>query len=234
MRGFLALLLLLPGLAWSAPSQGTFDVYLYGLRAGVLTFAGEQHDGHYAASGQLESAGLVGALRRVRYDAQARGRVAGDRYMPQRYVEDADTGKRQSRAVMNYLGGAPQVTQYSPPRDPDDDDLDPATQGGTIDPMTAIWGLLRDVPREEVCRFSATMFDGKRRTRIALSPPRRAGDAITCAGEYRRLAGFSDEDLAERSRFPFRVTYRPAGAGLWRIVRIETATLLGTASLIRR
>ena len=234
MRVVLILLMLLPAIGHAQSSDGAFDVYVRGIKGGVLAFSGEQRDGRYATSGRLESAGLVGLIRDVRYDAAARGRVAGGRYVPQSYREDTDTGRRQSSAVMTYRNGVPQVKEYSPPRDPDEEDLDPRGQGGTIDPMTALWGLLRDVPEAEVCRFSANLFDGARRTRISLGNPRRQDGRIACAGEYRRVAGYTPEDMAEKTVFPFQATYGPAGGGRWHVERIETETLFGRATLVRR
>ncbi len=135
LRAAAAGLVLAIGLPAQA-QQAVFDFSIRGIRAGTLSFAGDVGDGRYSVKGRLESAGLVGLVRTVRYDGQAEGTHRDDRYIPARYVEKADTGKRQSEAVMDYRRGVPQVKVYNPPRAPGEG-LDPATQGGTVDPLTA-------------------------------------------------------------------------------------------------
>jgi hypothetical protein len=212
----------------------TFDVTLKGLRAATLSFAGEQNGDAYAVTGKLESRGLAAMVRKVRYDATARGSARGGKYVPAAYSEKADTGKRKSASVMEYRRGVPQVKSYDPPRDPRPDDLDAAKQGGTVDPLTALYATLRDVDAGQECKVALQMFDGRRRSQIALSGRKAEGDRVTCRGEYRRVAGFSAEDMAEKTRFPFVLTYAPHEAGRMRVVTVTTETLYGTATLTRR
>jgi hypothetical protein len=214
--------------------QHSFDITLKGLRAATLSFTGEQAGSAYSVSGKLESKGLAAVVRKVRYDARARGSVAGGRYTPAAYSEQADTGKRKSASVMEYRKGVPQVKSYDPPREPKPDDLDPAKQGGTVDPLTALYATLRDVEAGQECKVALQMFDGRRRSQIALSGRKAEGANVTCRGEYRRIAGFSAEDMAEKTRFPFVMTYAPVEGGRMRVQTITTETLYGTATLTRR
>lgn len=214
--------------------EGQFDLVLRGIRAAVLTYRGAENAGSYAVSGRLESAGLAHMMRRMRYDAKVQGRRQGARFLPGRYEEEADTGKRQQRAVMAWRGGVPVVEKVLPAREAGDTDLDPATQRGTVDPLTALYATLRDVPAGEACRSDVTMFDGRRRSQLRLSAPEASAGQITCAGEYRRLAGFSEREMAERSRFPFRLTYAPAEGGMVRVVEVSMETIYGRAVLRRR
>ncbi|WP_415182091.1 DUF3108 domain-containing protein [Phaeovulum sp.] len=214
--------------------NAVFDLTLRGLTAGQLHVNGKLVGNAYAAKGVLQSSGLLGMVRKVRYDASVSGRYAGGKYTPVSYAEKADTSKRQSESVMAYRAGVPQVTTYNPPRDPRPGDVDPATQGGTIDPLTALYAVVRDVPAAEACTLKVTLFDGRRRSQVVLSPAETAGKGVTCAGEYRRLAGFSDKEMAEKVRFPFRLTYAPAGQGMLRVVEISMDTLYGKGALKRR
>ena len=222
------------GHAQQAVDNHTFDITLKGLRAATLSFAGEQSGNAYSVSGKLESRGLAAMVRKVRYDATARGNVRADKFTPTAYSEKADTGKRKSASVMQYRKGVPQVKSYDPPRDPRPDDLNPAKQGGTVDPLTALYATLRDVDAGQECKVALQMFDGRRRSQIALSGRNAEGDNVTCRGEYRRVAGFSAEDMAEKTRFPFVLTYAPNDQGRMRVVTITTETLYGTATLTRR
>lgn len=214
--------------------EARFDVVLRGLTAGQLVFRGEQSGNRYAVAGKVESTGLIGRLVRFSYDATSRGAVRNGRYTPSQYTEAADTGKRQSTSVMRYRSGVPQVQEITPPRDPAPYDLDPKTQGGTVDPLTTLYAILRDVTPDQACNTRVIMFDGRRRSQFTLNAPERQADgSVRCAGEYRRLAGFSPEDMAERSRFPLTMTLEPVGGAL-RVMEVRTPTLYGDAVLRRR
>lgn len=211
-----------------------FDLSIRGIRAGTLSFSGQATEGRYAVSGRLESAGLVGLVRQVRYDGQAEGSLRQGRFTPVRYREQADTGKRQSESVMEYRRGIPQVKVYNPPRDLQVDGIDPATQGGTVDPLTALFATLRDMPPGEECNRTLTMFDGKRRSQLVLGTAATVDGGTTCPGEYRRLAGFSAGDMAEKTRFPFTLRLGPAPSGLMQVEEVTMESIYGNARLKRR
>lgn len=212
-----------------------FDLTIRGLEAAVLSFDGQVKDGRYAVTGRVESAGLVGLFRQFRYDASSRGSLRGGRFVPQSYVESADTGQRKSTAEMLYRRGVPQIKAHDPPRAADGSGVDPATQGGTVDPLTAMFAALRDAPEGRECNQTLTMFDGERRSQIQIGAPIPAdGGALACPGEYRRLEGFSEKEMAERSRFPFTMILSPPEAGLRRVTEVRMETLYGRAALKRR
>ena len=214
--------------------SAVFDLSLRGIHAGTLSIGGAIKGTRYVVSGVLKSGGLVALVRKVRYDARASGTVIDGRFTPNRYEEDADTGKRQSQSVMDYRNGIPQVKTYNPPRPPRNGDIDPATQCGTVDPLTVLYAALRDVPQTEVCTLRVFMFDGRRRSQVVLAAPQKAGDTVTCLGEYRRLEGFSEKEMAEKQRFPFRLIYRLADNGMMRAEEIVMDSLYGKGRLKRR
>ncbi len=234
LRGFGLTLLLAAAALPARAEQLEFSISIRGLSAARLSVNGTADGGHYLASGVMKSSGLLGFLKKIRYDASVAGRLVSGRYTPEKYTEVADTGKRHSEAVMGYKAGVPQVKTYNPPRPPRPGDIDPATQGGTVDPLTALFAVLRTVPAAEACKLKLTLFDGRRRSQLVLSTPEAADDGIVCRGEYRRLQGFSAEEMAEKSRFPFTLIYRPAGDGLVRVEEVSMDTLYGKGRMIRR
>lgn len=217
-----------------AAADGTtnakFSVAIRGINAGTLTVKGSESGGSYKASGVLQSGGLVGLVAKVKYTANSSGRVKGSNFSPTRYDEKADTGKRKSSSSMSYKGGVPTVSDYKPTPD----GVKPSTQKGTVDPMTALYAAFRDVNKDEVCKLNVKMYDGKRRSQVKLSTPRADGDMIKCDGEYRRLAGFSAEDMAEKSRFPFNLFYAKTADGRYRVEKVVTHTLYGNAVMKRK
>ncbi len=216
-----------------AQDQGSFDLVIKGLRAGTLTYAAVEQGVTYSVTGQLKTGGLAALLRKVRYDASANGTVQGDVYVPQSYSENANTGKRQSQAVMAYVNGVPQVKSYNPPRPPRDYDVDPASMGGTVDPLTAMYAVLQTVDKGAECGVSVTVFDGRRQSRVTTDGRQPAGDQVVCTGEYRRMAGFSAEDLAEKTRFAFTLIYTPDANGRMQVTEVGMDTLFGRAKLVR-
>jgi hypothetical protein len=214
--------------------QGRFDLILKGIKAGSLAFSGVQDGSSYAVTGQLKTTGIASLLRKIRYDASSNGTVQGGTYVPETYSENADTGKRQSQAVMAYKAGVPQLKSYNPPRAPKSFDVDPATMGGTVDPLTALYATLRNVEAGSECQVNVQMFDGRRQSQITTGERQTAGEQVVCQGEYRRLAGFSAEDLAEKTRFRFSLIYSPSADGMMRVTEVSMDTLYGKAKLVRQ
>lgn len=231
---WLAALAAAPAARADQTDSAQFDLQLRGISAGTLALSGAIEGAGYAASGRLQSAGLVAWLRKISYDARASGSLRAGKFTPHRYEEKADTGRRRTEAVMDYRAGVPQLKVYNPPRAPQDQDIDPASQGGTVDPLTAAYATLRDIPADQACQLQLTLFDGKRRSQIRLSDPRPAEGGLTCAGEYRRLQGFSADDMAEKSRFPFTLHYRDLGDGRLRVTQVTMDTIYGKGALKRR
>ncbi|SHF05495.1 Protein of unknown function [Litoreibacter ascidiaceicola] len=211
-------------------TDAVFSVAIRGITAGTLTVKGAENGGAYNASGVLQSGGLVGLVAKVKYTASSSGRVSGNNFSPSRYDEKADTGKRKSSASMTYKGGVPSVSDYVAGPNV----VKPSTQKGTVDPMTALYAAFRDVNKDEVCELDVKMYDGKRRSQVKLATPRAEGDMIKCDGEYRRLAGFSPEDMAEKARFPFNLFYAKTADGRYRVEKVVTHTLYGNAVMKRK
>ena len=212
-----------------------FTFTLKGLTAGQLSINGKIQGNSYGANGVMEAKGLLGALRTMRYDATVTGSYANGRFTPQRFDETAQRGSDRFQYVTIYKGGTPVSVSRVPPRSPRPTDVDPAQQGGTIDPLTALYAVLRDVDRDEACKLSVFMYDGSKRTQVSLSRPSPAGTGVTCAGEYRRIAGFSEREMKEKSLFPFTLTYAPTPDGTrLQVVSIETDTILGKGRLTRQ
>lgn len=214
--------------------QAIFDINLRGLTAATLVFSGVEQNGRYAVNGELKSAGIVSWVRKISYIATARGLVAGQTYTPTSYRETADTGKRQSQSQITYSRGVPIEINYEPAREPRPDAVDPASMGGTVDPLTSLYATLRDVAAGDECKTNVRMFDGRRASQLVLSRPVKDGKAVVCTGEYRRLGGFSEKDMAEKSRFAFTLTYSPTKSGRMQVTGIALDTLYGKATMKRR
>lgn len=214
--------------------DGVFDIYLRGIKAAQLGFSAIEAGGRYSASGKFQTTGLVNRIRSMSYEAKSQGIFSRKDFVPAIYEETRYRNGDVGKARMEYRDGVPQGREFDPPRPPRDLAVDPATQGGTWDVMTAIYALLRPTPRDEVCALNEYLYDGTHRAQIVLGAPQQADDTILCNAEYRRIAGYKPEEMAERTVFPFRVTYEETADGTWQVSRIDMETLYGRGSMVRR
>lgn len=214
--------------------QATFDLELRGVRAGSITFSGAANASAYSAAVRLQSSGLVSLFRRIRFDGQAQGRLVSSRPVPSRYQDSFDNGRRETAVAMEFRNGAPSAVTLTPEREPSTYDIAYAAQNGVVDIVSAVFAVFRDTPREQVCNMDLAMFDGRRRTQLLVSAPAANGNRVSCAGEYVRVAGFPPSEMAERTRFPFTLTYEPGSDGLMQLREIRMESTQGTGRLIRR
>lgn len=233
-RGILLALLLAMAAPVGAAETGTFDVSLRGLKAGVLSYSGDEAGGRYAASGGVRAAGLARALVEAEVDTRSEGRVTGNRYRPTQYTERENKDGADSVTRYAYRGGKPAITRDPPRSKPPKYPVPSPAQAGTIDPMTAAFAMLRDRPGNLACALDIDIYDGNRlaNIRYGASEPRPDG-GLTCRGEYRRVAGFSPQEMSEKPVWPFTVVYAPHGNGL-RVVELQVPTTFGTVRMRRR
>jgi len=221
------------GAARAEDIRATFDVRLLGLSVGKMQFAAREGAGSYAVNSVFGTAG-VGRIVNAGFRLSSAGSLRQGRLMPQTYDEQIDTGSRRSTASLRYDGGVPRITGGTvvSERAEDPQALDVAAQGGTVDPLTALWGVLRDRPAEGLCRYDTLVFDGQRRARLAMTGRSDAGGRTTCTGAYTRIGGFTASEMRKQTVFPFAVTYVPAGAAM----RAQTVTVksgFGLAEMTR-
>ncbi len=224
IHGLLALLTLgLPATAEVA----RYDVTLQGIRVAEMTLTTTLTETTYDIRVMIRSEGMAGVVKRIRFESTATGRIR-QTFAPDRYTETADTGRRQSQVEMTYTAGTPTVLTYTSPRPDGPEVLDPADQTGSFDPATALFAGLRDLRVGQTCTTAFTVFDGRRRAAVTLS-----GDGSACTGEYRRVAGYTAEELAERTRFALEILYTPEGDTL-RVTEASVQTIYGKVRLKRR
>lgn len=218
----------------AAQTEARYTIRIAGFTVGDMRLAAREGPGSYSAVSVITSAGAARVFRRFSYRAEAQGRIDGDNLHPVHYEETADTGRRQSEAELAFDGGVPSVLRYTSPIPPDADAPAPSSQGGTVDPLTALYALLRDQPEAGLCDRKIVLFDGRRRSHVVLGAPGRDGDRITCAGEYRRLEGFTAHELRRHVAFPLTAVFVPAGGGLYRADHVELQSFYGLATVDRR
>lgn len=207
-----------------------FDVHLIGAKIGEITIAGQQSNGQYAAHSKFKTTGVVKALKRMHGDVSVKGRVAGMNHTPGQYSETINDGKRFTDVKVRFEGKPPKLISGDP-----DSRAAPAETNGlrdALDPLTALYLILRDQSRDGLCTFRRDIYDGHRHARLSLGSPRVKQGRVTCAGEYRRISGYSSSEKKER-RIPFTVLYE-AKSGDMLATRVDIQTKYGKAVLLRR
>ncbi len=212
--------------------DATFDFFLSGIRAGELQFTGKNTGGRYTASSTIRSAGVVGIFADFFFDGSATGSVtANGRVVPDSFVSRSKSPRAERDTRIDWQGGTPVSVSVEPPRS---SAPDPASQTGTLDPVSAGFALFRDSPAGEICNTRVDVFDGSRRSRLELGAPKPGADGeISCAGRYARIEG-EEHTMSARQDHGFRLVFRAADDGLARLERIEAPTGFGTAVAERR
>lgn len=234
----LVVLVMLSGLATGARAQETltmgFDIRYGPLRPAEIAVHAQMDAETYSVRADVESTGIVGLIRDFHFRLATIGTRDDAGFDPQRFNGDINTGWHHSRVDLRYADGLPQVISLSPPVAQAEWALDPATQGGTVDPLTALFMLARPRARGALCGISVEMFDGRRRGRLSLAAPIADGASLRCAGVYRRVGGFAPEDMVSFDRLAFDVVFETDAEGLWHLMRGSTQTPYGRMRFRRR
>lgn len=212
--------------------EAAFDFRIAGIRAGEISMGGVESGRTYEARAKVNTAGLVGIFADFRFDGTAAGGVAGDgRIVPQVFRASSVSPRAARETRIDWENGTPVFVSVKPERSTSPD---PSNQTGTLDPVSASFALLRDVPVAEVCGKSVDVFDGSRRSRITLGKPEMQGDGeILCNGRYERLEG-EEQTFNTSSSYPFKAIFRDRGDGVAQLQRLDTKTQFGRAALVRK
>lgn len=209
----------------------TFAISIAGIPAGRMTLVRESGDGAYRAATRIEATGLIGVFTDYGFDGQARGRLTGDGIpVPEVFRAQSQSPRADRITEIDWTDGTPSRVSVVPPRD---SAPDPATQGGTLDPVSAGFLVLAETTPAAMCNERIDIFDGSRRSRLTLGAPEPTDQGYVCAGSLARVEGEAHTATDQRS-FPFRVLFREGDAGRVRVERIETSTRYGTAVIERR
>lgn len=209
-----------------------FDVQALGFKVGEMSMTGKLAGGAYEVSAEFGTTGLIRLFRDMGFVMRSSGDWQ-DGPRPRDYVEQVNTGNRTSSARMRYSGGVPSLVGG----DVDDGEvepLDPATQGGTLDPLSALFTVLRDQGKDGLCQADMQIFDGGRRTRVILTGRSESRGEVTCIGQFRRIAGYPQDELETRRVVPLTITYARGENGVMQAQSAMLRTVYGPVGLKRR
>ncbi len=192
------------------------------------------------------TSGTVGALFRAEQDTVVEGAFLGDRPAPRRVYSFGHIRGRPRVTQIDYPKGQPEIRTLTPPNEEEREPVAPGDQAGTIDSVSAMAQLVRQVNATGRCEGRSRTYDGRRLAELsartagqesleATSRSSFAGPALRCDFEGRQLAGFrldADRTAAQRPRRGTAWFAAVAPGGPMIPVRMQfDADLIGTLTM---
>ena len=187
----------------------SYAIYAHGFRA-MLLDATIAYDGdRYRVTTSDHTVGFVGAFITTRVKSEAEGTLAGHVAHPSRYASAGYSRGADRQTEIDTRGDAPHVAVLTPP-EPRRDPITPGQTVGTVDGLSALAAMLREVATTGHCGGSIRVFDGARLTdvvatdagSVALPPSNRSpfsGTALRCDFTTQLVGGFLHNDNFVRS-----------------------------------
>lgn len=231
-----------------------YGLFVGGLQALDFSTRVELQATGYDIRFQARTDGFIGRLFPFVIEARSEGARADGRLRPARYATANRWGENGKRWVsMRYAGGveagggayggaddgAPPEVAAQPPSSEDDREVVPeAARRGTVDPVSAVYGLVLD--SEDGCSGRRAVFDGRRRYEIVAEDRGRGtvppssyavyeGPARLCRLTIEKVEGFwTKYDMKRRYPDTVDVWLAKVARDLPALpVRLEAETLIG-------
>ncbi|MBL4750376.1 MAG: DUF3108 domain-containing protein [Amylibacter sp.] len=212
----------------------TLKLYAYGIKAGTISINGAENATAYSVKGLVSPSILLRMFKDIGYKGWSSGKISKGKFYTRKYDGRARTGSRNSIVKMHWNNNRPVLDKYSPERAKRDYDISPSKQVGTKDLLTAAYLTFRTVTADNLCNVTHKMFDGRRRSQIQLGKPKISGRRATCAGSYKRVAGFSPHQMTKGVNFPFTMYYEQQDDGTYRFKEFISAATLGKIRAVRK
>jgi len=216
MRRVLAAIFVLPVAAQAHTIRATYEVVAAGTVVLELEARFEIAETGYAVETALRTRGIAAAFAPGEQVSRVRGSFAGSTPRPASFVTEGVWRGRMRRIALDWQGDAPRVLDLTPPETEEREAVPEGLRRGTVDVLSAIAGLSRQLAAGGGCDRAAPVFDGRRRSDFAtrtesrdiLRPWRGAwhGEATRCTFEGRQVAGFRLDQARAEAAAPQRGT----------------------------
>ena len=210
----LTALLCLGSVAPAAAAELNYSLYLLAVPLADATFTLDQNVSAYRMTMSFHTIGLADLVASDQLAEHITGRIENDRLLPYDYSSSSRLRGQDRLVSLIWRDGTPVATAIVPPNTTEREEVPPSMLPNTIDPLSAIVLMLRQVARTGRCDSSARTYDGRRVSLFEaktigeedLPASHRssfAGRALRCDFSERTLAGARigsghDEDAKER------------------------------------
>lgn len=213
--------LLLSGLAARPAAAGDVHVHYAAYAAGLPVVAIEADwdilPAAYKVHLAVRTIGALAIAASGRGESTAEGAFDAGRPQPRRFFSQGTFRGEQRVTQIDYPGREPHIRQMVPPKEEERDPVPPAQQAGTVDGLSAMAVLVRQVNATGRCDGRVETYDGRRLSEVATrtGPVQQlettgrssySGPALRCDVEGRMTAGFVRTEDTTRLRQPTRAT----------------------------
>ncbi|MEL6979345.1 MAG: DUF3108 domain-containing protein [Pseudomonadota bacterium] len=218
-----------------------YKAYVGGVLIGKASLTTRFTAEGYSSEGKLETDGVAGWFVAAKAQASALGALDASALEPERLDVTADSDGEAWRMSIAFSGGAPSEVSAEPPLRSRKWDIDPASQTGALDPISAIvramTGPMTSASAAAPCERTLPVFDGRKRYDIVLEEQidERVKDGVTiieCAARWTRVSGFKPK-MMRKPDYPFTARFAIRD-GLTVPVRIWGDTEFGGAVVVLR
>ena len=205
----------MPALADEAAVHATYAGYARGLNLISLDTIMAIHSADYRLEVSYHLAGFLGFFVHANANTVVDGRFAAGHAEPRQLFSAGLLRGNPQVTQLNWQDGAPRVLQLVPPIETDRDPVSVSDQAHTIDALSSMAVLIRQVASAARCDGVMRTFDGRRLAEIAsqtigeevleeTSRSSFSGPALRCDFQWRQLAGFLRDDDPATRRGPIK------------------------------
>ena len=210
-----------------------YRALLAGIQVGTVSARLAGHGAAYRLDGRIETKGALTLFLPWTYEAVSQGRIAGEHLDPVNFWGAGEyKGKPRHFQVTFGDSGATIDSARPDPADMPKRLVPPELRRGTLDPLSALFALGRNIGRNGDCDQRVAVFDGRYRFDLHVMDDAVAGGhgKIRCRFFYEPIAGFKDvdDDYAATRNRPGTVWFQrlqPGGPAV--PVRVEAETGYG-------
>jgi hypothetical protein len=205
--------------AWAASGaddggvHATYHTYAAGLYVANVKAGFGLGPWSYQVQIAFHTTGLVGFFYRGHQFNTVTGSWDSSQPAPREFYGDGEWRGLHRVTLIDYDRGLPQIRSLVPPNETERQKVPPDLQANTVDTLSALAELMRNVASSGRCETTVHTYDGRRVTEVAartvgtetLEQTDRStfsGRALRCDFEGRMLAGFLLGDSDEAHRRP--------------------------------
>ena len=228
--------------------QADYSISFLGINVANSNFVTRIGADRYDVDGSIESTGLVTFFDRTRAKAMVSGRIGSNgQVVPASYSVDYVYGKKTKKTSLDFAHDKVVKISNSPPLPPRRADWVPVKDKdlrAVLDPISAT--LIRAKDLRSVCDHRVKAFDGQLRADMTLSYVGTAavsigsfqGEAVTCSGHFRPVAGYHRNNKSLRylmTNSDIVVKFAELGkTGIYAPIQASVSTRIGTVSIRAR